>query len=60
MHGGRCKNNLTINKTRFYFAEENNTGLPPVLFHAHSPIHRLKFTDIFLKLNRLGNTFVTQ
>ena len=34
-----------------YFPEENNTGLPPVPYHQHSPLHILKVTDISLKLD---------
>ena len=37
----------------FIFPEENNTGLPPVPFHHHSPFHTLKVTDISVKLNRM-------
>ena len=33
------------------FPEENNTGLPPVSFYLHSPLHTLKVTDIPLKIN---------
>ena len=35
------------------FPEENNTGLPPVLFRQHSLLHILKVTDISVKLNRM-------
>ena len=37
----------------FIFPWENNTGLPPVPFHHHSPLHTLKVTDISVKLNRM-------
>ena len=34
----------------FIFPKKNNTGLPPVPFHKHSPLHTLKVTDISVKL----------
>ena len=37
----------------FIFPGENNTGLPPVPFQHHSPLHTLKVTDISVKLNRM-------
>ena len=37
----------------FVFPEENNTGLPPIPFHQHSPLHTLKVTHISVKLNRM-------
>ena len=37
----------------FIFPRENNTGLPPVQFYYHSPLHTLKVTDIAVKLNRM-------
>ena len=37
----------------FIFPGENNTGLPPVPFHHHSPFHTFKVTDISVKLNRM-------
>ena len=37
----------------FIFPRENNTGLPPVPFHYHSPLQTLKATDISVELNRM-------
>ena len=37
----------------FIFSEENDTGLPPVSFHHHSPPYASKVTDISVKLNRI-------
>ena len=37
----------------FIFPRENTTGLPPVPFHHHFPLHTLKVTDISVKLNRM-------
>ena len=44
---------MTIRIIDVHFPEENNTGLPPVLFHHHSPLHTLKVTDISVKLNHM-------
>ena len=33
------------------FPEDNNTGLPLVPFHHHSPLYTLKVTDISVNLN---------
>ena len=52
-----CRSSKSNKKTKtnytFLYAEENNTGLPPVPFHHHSPLHTLKVTDISVKLNRM-------
>ena len=37
----------------FIFSGDNHTGLPPVPFLHHSPLHTLKATDISVKLNRM-------
>ena len=37
----------------FIFPGENNTGLPPLPFHHHSPLQTLKVTDISVKFNRI-------
>ena len=36
-----------------HFPGGNNTGLPPVPFRQHFPLHTLKITDISVKLNRM-------
>ena len=37
----------------FIFLEENNTELPLVQFHHHSPLPTLKVSDIDVKFNRM-------
>ena len=37
----------------FIFLKENNTELPPVLFHQRFPFHTLKVTDICVNFNRM-------
>ena len=36
-------------------SQGNNTGLPPVPFHAHFPIHTLKFTDTAFEIKTIND-----